>query len=354
MRVKKYQARTIDEATAKVRADLGPDAMIFSTKKIEGGNGHNRFEISAVPPGEGPSPGRDSTIDDVRAELISIKEMIYILNHSSGMVDTMMKDQAMLGLYATLIRNGIDSRYVNDLLKKGCAHRNPSAGYPSSIRSETIRAIMQILKVNDPFASGTRRTIAALVGTTGVGKTTTIAKLAAHLMFTLKRTVGLISIDNYRIGALDQLKTYANILGIPCFPAFNRKDLIHALGRLEGKDVVLIDTAGQGQYDMARISELNETMTDDLGIGTHLLLSVATDQAAMHQTAINFSPLKFQSYIFTKIDEAETCGAIINQVMALNCPISFLTNGQNVPEDIEVADKQRIIKLLIKPNKGRT
>lgn len=116
---------------------------------------------------------------------------------------------------------------------------------------------------------------------------------------------------------------------------------------MEGKDVVLIDTAGNSQYDSARIEELKRIMTSDLAISSHLLLSVATTESEMNKTAINFGSLKFQSYIFTKVDEAERCGSIINQIMKFNLPISYITTGQNVPEDIEHADKGKIVKLLL-------
>jgi flagellar biosynthesis protein FlhF len=190
----------------------------------------------------------------------------------------------------------------------------------------------------------------ALVGTTGVGKTTTIAKLAAQLSLKSRKKVGLISIDNYRIGAMEQLKTYANILGIPCFPAFNKKYLAAALERLKGMDAVLIDTAGQSQYDVRKIEELKNMMTDDLNIQTHLLLSVSTSGDEMERIAANYSPLKFKSFVFTKIDESEKCGSIINLLMKRRLPVSYLTTGQNVPDDIEEATKIRMAKLLFNGN----
>ena len=113
---------------------------------------------------------------------------------------------------------------------------------------------------------------------------------------------------------------------------------------------MLIDTAGQSQYDLARIEELKRMITDDLTISTHLLLSVATTESEMNRTAINFSPLKFQSYIFTKMDEADRCGSVINQIMKLRTPISYITTGQNVPEDIEKAQKRKILHMLLSKN----
>ncbi|MBW1715909.1 MAG: protein FlhF [Deltaproteobacteria bacterium] len=331
-----------------VKNVLGPEAMILSTKKLGEKGENSLFEIAAVPAGDHDSHTNLSPLGEVKSELMSIREMIYLLNHSGGTFERIILNPALTDLYAQLIRSGVRDHYAKLFLEKAGALNGVSAASVKAIRERTIKAITEVIEVRDPFApSDKRQIVAAFVGTTGVGKTTTIAKLAAQLMLKAEKKVGLISIDNYRIGAMEQLKTYAHILGIPCFPAFTRKDLLFALKRMERTDVVLIDTAGQSQYDTNRIQTLKEMMTNDLAISSHLLLSVATSESEMNQTALNFSPLGFQSYIFTKIDEAETGGSVINQIMRLRAPISYLTTGQNVPEDIERAHKGKILKLLL-------
>jgi flagellar biosynthesis protein FlhF len=266
-------------------------------------------------------------------------------------MEKLMTNPPILTLYGRLIRNGVHDQYARVILERAGALKDYPLKDGENIREKTIREMMGIIKVKDPFQTkDPHQVVAAFIGTTGVGKTTTIAKLAAQLMLKSKKKVGLISIDNYRIGAMEQLRAYANILGIPCFPAFNRKDLLFALKRLEGRDVILVDTAGQSQYDQLRIEELKKMITSDLDISSHLLLSVPTAEAEMNKTAINFGPIRFQSYVFTKMDEAQRCGSIINQLMKLNLPISYVTNGQNVPEDIERADKGKILSLLLSKN----
>ncbi len=351
MQPKKYQAKTIKDAISKVKDVLGPDAMIISTKKFKGNREDKSFEVAAVPAGSGISPKNTTSLGEVKSELMSIKEMIFLLNHSGGIMEKLMLDPALLTLYAKLIRNGVNDHYVRIFLERAGVLQEPPLDHANNIREKTLKEIMQIIAVKNPFdAKDTHQVIAAFVGTTGVGKTTTIAKLAAQLMVKAKKKVGLISVDNYRIGAMEQLKTYATILGIPCYPAFNRKDLLFALKRMEGRDVVLVDTAGQSQYDRSRIEELKKMITPDLDISSHLLLSVPTRESEMNKTAINFGPIKFQSYIFTKIDEAERCGSILNQIMKLNLPISYITIGQNVPDDIEPANKRKILNLLLNKN----
>jgi len=351
MQVKKYRGKTINDALARVKNVLGPEAMIISTKKLRERDGYNGFEVAAMQARDDISDTSSSPYMEVKSELMSIKEMIYLLNHSGGITEALMMNPGTMNLYAKLIRNGVDDHYARMFLERAGVIKGDSSYDTSSIKKKTIKEIMKVVEIKNPFDSQNgRQIIAAFIGTTGVGKTTTIAKLAAQLMFTAKRKVGLISIDNYRIGAMEQLKTYASILGIPCFPAFNRKDLLFALKRMGGRDVVLIDTAGQSHYDKPRITELKNMIAGDPFISSHLLMSVSTTDSEMSKAATNFSPLEFQSYIFTKIDEAERCGSVINQIMKLPLPISYITTGQNVPEDIERANKKRILNLLFNKN----
>jgi len=162
--------------------------------------------------------------------------------------------------------------------------------------------------------------------------------------------VGLISIDTYRMGAIEQLRAYGDILGIPCYQAFKRENLAFALRRLAEKDVILIDTAGRSQYDTSRITELKRMMMVDRRIGVHLLLSAPTRRKEMDRTVESFMPLNPETCIFTKIDEAGEIGPVISQVMKTKFPVSYLTNGQNVPEDIERASRRGILGRLLSRN----
>jgi flagellar biosynthesis protein FlhF len=311
MQVKKYQARTIKEATAKVKDVLGHDAMIISTKKIKGNGKDGLFEIAAIPPKDDISSEHSDLFGEVKSELMSIKEMLYLVNHYGGFSEKLLLTPGILNLYARMIKNGVNDYYARLFLERSGAFNGHSDDDRNNIKGQVFNEIMQVIKTKDPFDIG----------------------------------------DHCRlIAAMEQLKTYADILGIPCFRAFKKKDLLFALKRMEGKNVVLIDTAGQSHYDMSRIEELKRMMPGDMNISTHLLLNVATRGCEMNKAAVNFSALNYLSYIFTKTDETERCGSIINQVMKLNLPISYITNGQKVPEDIEQADKEKILKLLLSKN----
>lgn len=351
MQIHKYRAKSASAAIAMVKDELGPDAMILSSRKLNSKGNDYIIEIAAVASSADTLDQPSDPYDGLRSDLMSIKEMIYILNHSEGMTGNTIFEPGTMSLYAKMLRNGINGHYAKAFLEQGGAFNDYSPECFKTVREETVRTIMKKVEIHKfSEAANGGRNITALVGTTGVGKTTTIAKIAARMSLKYKKKVGLISIDSYRIGAMEQLKTYANILGIPFFPAFNRKDLVTALERLKNMDAVLIDTAGQSQYDGKRIEELKNTMTDDLKIQSHLLLSVATTEEEMNKTVTNFSSLKFGSYIFTKLDEAGKCGSIINLLMKTQLPVSYLTTGQNVPEDIEEATKKRILKLLFSKN----
>ncbi|MFH2047314.1 MAG: hypothetical protein ABIK92_19470 [Pseudomonadota bacterium] len=351
MQIHKYKAKTISEAISLVKKDLGADAMILSSRKLKENTNDQIFEIAAIASNTDTVASSSGYYEDMKSELMNIKEMIYILNHSEGIADKLITKPDALSIYAKLLKNGINENYSKMFLAKAGALNNGTQNNLKPVRTEIIKSMMEYIGIYKPFETiNGKQTITAMIGTTGVGKTTTIAKLAAQLTLKSKKKVGLISIDSYRIGAMEQLKTYANILGIPCFPAFNRKDLLTAIGKLKNMDAIIIDTAGQSQYDRKRIEELKNIMTDDLKIQSHLLLNIATSEDEMNKTAVNFSMLNFKGYIFTKLDESEKYGSIINQLMKKQLPISYLTTGQNVPDDIEAASKNRIAKLLFNNN----
>ena len=348
MQVKKYRARTIKEASAKVKNVLGPDAMILSTQKISKAGEDDVFEITALTGAKNISGESPNMLGEVKQELMSIKEMLYLLNNSDVFIEKLITYPGALSLYTKMIKNGVTDHYVRLFFERTGAFNGHPVKDMKSVKGRALKEITKAIDVKDPFdIKENNQIITAFIGTTGVGKTTTIAKLAARLMLERAKKVGLISLDAYRIGAMEQLKTYANILGVPCFQAFKKKDLLFALRRMEGKDVVLIDTAGQSQYDRSRLDELRRLIPGDLNISTHLLLSIATAESEMNKAADNFRCLNYQSYIFTKKDETQKCGTILNQIMKQNLPVSYITTGQNVPEDIEQAEREKLLKLIV-------
>jgi flagellar biosynthesis protein FlhF len=189
--------------------------------------------------------------------------------------------------------------------------------------------------------------IMALVGPTGVGKTTTIAKLAA-LAYKHGAPVALITIDTFRIGGVEQLRTYSSIMGVPLTVASNPAELVKALAVHSDKRLIFIDTAGQSPNDQKRLRELNSFLNVDPAIETHLCLSATTRDKELSQTIAKFGILPVSRVIFTKLDESESFGCMVNVHMRDKFPISYLTNGQRVPEDIEIASSGKIADLVVR------
>lgn len=192
----------------------------------------------------------------------------------------------------------------------------------------------------------TRGGVYSLVGATGVGKTTTIAKLAArYAQIHGADKVGLISTDSFRIGALEQLATYAKILGCPLKQAKNTEELSEAIYQLRNKKLVLIDTAGMSQRDIKLTERLNTLLTKSrVRIKNYLVLSATSQMSVLQESVQHFRSVPLSGCIFTKIDESLSLGELMSVAIHNRLPIGYLTNGQRVPEDIRVANSEKIVQ----------
>ncbi len=381
MTVKKYSSTSIRSAIAKVKKELGDEALILSTKRLPRVPNDpykgDIFQVEAMPSqpevilkedysqnvlpdlskDENRSPidnGMGSTTgwELLQQELGSIKEMLYSVNHSDVFSELLQTHPAIFNIYSRLIRTGLSEKRVQMIIAQGLAENDQEVNTPSGYSKLIYKKLISITKVQTPFYKKTAKNpgIVAFVGPTGVGKTTTIAKLAAKLHIEKKKRVGLISIDNYRIGAFDQLKTYAAIIGLPCIPAFTKDDLFKAVNKLENMDYILVDTAGQSHLDNKRLSELRDIMKLDYDFSTQLVVSATTGRLDMKDFVESFKILNPSGYIFTKVDETKRLGGIIDQLVEYQLPVSFLTNGQEVPENLIVASEKNILQLLINPD----
>lgn len=204
--------------------------------------------------------------------------------------------------------------------------------------------------------------VIALVGPTGVGKTTTVAKLAAHFKLRENRRVGLITTDTYRIAAVEQLKAYAQIMDVPLEVVFEPGELEAAFDRLADCDLVLVDTSGRSHRDTARIQQLGCFLeasraaavrrapsgpAERGGMEVHLLLSCASDESQLLEVAERFAVLDVDRVVFTKLDEAVGLGVLLNVASRLKWRLSYLTTGQEVPHDIEVGRRRRVAELIL-------
>jgi len=195
-----------------------------------------------------------------------------------------------------------------------------------------------------------RPKVVAMVGPTGVGKTTTIAKLAAHFKLRENRRVGLVTIDTYRIAAVDQLRTYAEIIDVPLEVVVTPDELTDAMARLDECDIVLIDTAGRGQNDAIRLNELKQFLDVAKPDETHLVLACNSNPTCLLQAIEHFGRIGIDRVAFTKLDEAVGFGVVLTVLRRIDKKLSYLTTGQDVPDDIEIGRGQRIAELILSPS----
>ena len=192
-----------------------------------------------------------------------------------------------------------------------------------------------------------KRRRVALVGPTGVGKTTTLAKIAAEARLDKRRSVGMMTIDTYRIGGVDQLRKYANLLEVPLEVVVDRLSLERALRRLDHCDLLLIDTIGRSPRDEEPVRRLAELFEGIAGLSFELCISATTALRDMQGIARNYRHLAPESVLFTKLDEAFAAGPLLSSHMDVGIPLSFFTTGQSVPEDIEHASVERLLGMIL-------
>ncbi|MEO1584436.1 MAG: flagellar biosynthesis protein FlhF [Planctomycetota bacterium] len=223
---------------------------------------------------------------------------------------------------------------------------------PDIVRETVLRHIASILPIADEPASSKRPAdgrprIVALVGPTGVGKTTTLAKLAATAKLRRGRSVGLITTDTYRIAAVEQLRTYADIIGLELRVVSTPADMRPALESLADADEILIDTAGRSQHDTERLTELRAFLDQADPHETHLVLSSIAAQPVLERAVDNFAPLRPNRLIITKLDEAVNFGVILSVTKRLNVQLSYVTTGQEVPDHIEPGKPDRLARMIL-------
>ena len=223
------------------------------------------------------------------------------------------------------------------------------------LRTRLAHSLEREIRITDTISTtpGQCRLV-ALVGPTGVGKTTTIAKLAANFHLRDQHRVGLITVDTYRIAAVDQLRTYADIIDLPMEVVSTPREMRAAIDRLADLDLVLMDTAGRSPRDDVRIQELRAILAEANADEIQLVLSSVASTSSLIKSAQQFSRVGTTSLVLTKLDEATGLGNLIPLFRNCELPISYLTNGQNVPHDIEPAQSAKLARIILGMESVRT
>lgn len=268
--------------------------------------------------------------------------------NAKGQLPTALFDQ-----YLNLLKQEVAEELANEIVTQvrtrlSADEIEDSVKVRDAVRAEVAKYIPIDTAAHklEPTPDGRPRVI-ALVGPTGVGKTTTIAKLAATFKLKYHKRVGLITIDTYRIAAVEQLRTYANIIKVPLQVVTTPGEMTAAIGRCAGCDVVLIDTAGRSQRDDPKLDQLADFMRAAKPHETHLVLSSTASQSVLLETIRKFSRLRADRMIFTKLDEAVNFGVLLNVARQVKKQLSFVTTGQEVPHQIEPGRSQRLAALVM-------
>lgn len=372
MKIKRFQAADVRQAIREVRDVLGPDAVILSNTRVDGGieivaatdydetqfrrqagaaelNKPEQPRVEINPSNEErraqpkPAPAeniwsQEPTLVQMRREIASLRDMLQNQLSDLTWKDMERQSPTQMQLLKRFLRMGVDV----EIAKAITAQMAGIDDLDMAWRQSMGRLASQLRLSQDDFLA--QGGIHALVGPTGVGKTTTIAKLAARCA--LKhgaRNVALVTTDCYRIGGQEQLRSYARILGVPIRVARTHAELSDTLADLLDRRFILIDTAGMNQRDMKLSEKFALLKQQSPRVKTLLTLSANTQASGMDDIIRAFSHLDLSGCILTKTDEASSLGGALSAMIRHQLPMSFVTNGQQVPEDLSLARPNTLV-----------
>lgn len=405
MKVKRYVGETAQEAMQKVRSDLGRDAIILNTRKIRrkglaGFFSKPLIEVVATIDNDVSLGARNSNVNaqEIRPpeqyirdeyskaaktfmnelssnmqaqnnisgessekqpgfenrELIQ-QDFIELKNMLSKVYDAVKVDYENLKLsdvvkkYLKILEESeVDKVIINEIKEKLIETLDAEKQQSDAIVRNTIYNILsKYMKEPEPFTFTNDKKVIIVIGPTGVGKTTTIAKLAANMVLSEKKKVGLITSDTYRIAAVEQLKTYSEIIGVPLSIIYTPGEILGAIENFSDKDLILVDTAGRSHKDKYQLMELKTLIKSSKDYEVYLVISATMKFSDCLELLKNYSFLDDYKLLFTKLDETSAYGVILNVAYVTKKPISYITTGQSVPDDIEIADNSKIINCLL-------
>ncbi len=382
MKIKKYIADDFQTAIQRAKKELGRDAIILTSRQINkkgllGLFSKKKVEITValdddlrvesdkirrsklpeilnVPMNSKKSP---PTAELSPRELQLMEEMNKVHEIMADIKNKMYEVEMIKGLnepvqefYKTLLKNHVDKdlalKVVNSVQNRLPGDKCTDYNWVRDVCLHTLQEFVSEVQPIQVEEKGKPK-IVVMVGPTGVGKTTTIAKLAANFTFLDYRKVAFITLDTYRVSAAEQLKTFAEIIGIPIKVVFSPADLDEAIQSFSDREIIFIDTAGRSPYNLDQMDELAQFIDIARPDETILVLSVNTESNDLINIYERFSVVDIDKLIFTKLDETICYGQLLNVCNEIKKPLAYITNGQNVPDDIAVPDAQNIAIMVL-------
>jgi flagellar biosynthesis protein FlhF len=374
MRMKTFRAATMRGAMDEIKATLGSDAVILSSSVLRRGV-NPQVEIVAALDSQ-PSGGADDIqlYDDnrfdpeilkgLRTELSEVRQELRrlraqrVVNGASSLqwekLMTELKDlahvmgigQGVSGAHDTLvsrlISGGVEASLAHVLVERAAKEADDVAHQTHLISQQMRKAF----EAAPPLWDRKKRCVAAMVGPTGVGKTTTLAKIASRAALEKGRKVAVVAADTYRITGVEQIQAYSELIGVPWTVASSPKELSQSLQRFSEEDLVLVDTTGHNPWCMESLAQLDELL-GGLPIERHLCISATSPGKDLAQIVSNYGESGLRSLIVTKLDEARTVGGLLSTVCCTDLQIALVTDGQNVPDDIDVPDANRLCSAVL-------
>ena len=400
MFVKRFIASDMQEAMRRINREFGPDAVILENKRVrrKGVIGFFKKKVFEVVAAYEPRPKKEAakeaprtvpptapeeslpvTADPEPAEEVPASTTVYMSQEAPEKSEAEDDTHVQLGMQMQELREAVQaftSRisivggektgiYSNDIMNiyngllecdvhedicKEIASQAESIKSRRDIDARTVTQQLILDRLGDPMPLKLKKfdqNVLLFMGPTGAGKTTTLAKLAGRLKFKENLEVGLINTDTYRVGAMEHIRIFAEIMDIPVAMAYSAQELKDALTRMADKDVVLIDTAGKNARDEEYQRELREYIEVCQADEVYLVLSVVTGTKACRDTIRHYSFIKDYKLIITKLDEAGVWGNVLNIADFSKKGISYITNGQNVPDDIRDVDTYRLVAGIV-------
>lgn len=380
MKVKKFTASSMPEAMKQIRAELGSDAVILNSRVIQqkgfmGLFRKNSIEvIAAVDPDTArdakpveherpqpkkieplipksvvsPEPIRQAIPESaILKELQQLKEMLK--HQSSGISEGGLLPASLKSQIDQLRDQEVDTAIIEEitatLLEKW--YGNGAAATDQEIREWCAKALLSRLSGQEFGGITFKKKFVNVIGPTGVGKTTTLAKIAAECMLKNGKKIAFITTDTYRIAAIEQLKTYAKILDVPIEVCYNMEDFKRSVEKFNECDLVFIDTAGRNFRNQKYVADLKKAIDFNSEIETYLVLALTSKQRDMEEIRNQFSLIPIDRFIFTKLDETAVYGSMLNMAEKFSTGIAYVTNGQDVPDDLLAASPEVIIDSIL-------